>query len=85
MTYVFKEAKGLSVAQAPIVPGTWRPWLFGRERFRAAVVSCPKCVGGLSLRKNHRILADGTVTPSLVCTHEGCTFHEFVRLEGWTP
>lgn len=25
---------------------------------------------------------DGTVSPSVVCD---CGFHEFIRLEGWTP
>jgi hypothetical protein len=38
---------------------------------------------GLSL-KGHEIYADGRVRPSVVCRAPGCTFHEFVRLEGWT-
>lgn len=33
----------------------------------------------------HTIAADGTVTPSTVCPEEGCTFHEWVILDGWTP
>ncbi len=32
----------------------------------------------------HRIAGDGTVTPSCVCSHDGCSFHEHVRLEGWS-
>lgn len=32
----------------------------------------------------HKIAADGTLSPSYVCPREGCTFHEFVRFEGWS-
>jgi hypothetical protein len=35
--------------------------------------------------KIHRIAADGTVSPSYVCSVRGCPFHEFVRLVGWDP
>lgn len=31
---------------------------------------------------NHRVTADGTVRPSLVCPYD-CTFHAFVRLDNW--
>jgi hypothetical protein len=31
----------------------------------------------------HRIAADGTVSPSLVCPYY-CGFHDYVRLVGWT-
>ncbi|KKM62202.1 hypothetical protein LCGC14_1523990 [marine sediment metagenome] len=27
--------------------------------------------------------ADGTVTPSLGCPNPACSFHEFVKLDGW--
>lgn len=33
--------------------------------------------------KTHCIDAEGRVTPSAVCPHAGCQFHEFVVLEGW--
>jgi hypothetical protein len=33
----------------------------------------------------HAVAADGTVTPSYVCPVGGCTFHEWVRLDGWDP
>lgn len=33
----------------------------------------------------HTVAADGTVQPSYVCPVGGCTFHEWVRLEGWDP
>lgn len=38
---------------------------------------------GVSLR-SHAIAADGTVHPSVVCLAPGCSFHDFVRLQGWT-
>lgn len=45
-------------------------------------IKCPKCerIGML----DHNVADGGTVTPSLDCPAEGCSFHEFVRLEGWT-
>ena len=46
-----------------------------------AIVWCPKC--DLRLGLTHSISSDGIVSPSLVCTHEGCDFHEHVQLEGW--
>ena len=33
--------------------------------------------------QTHSIAADGTVSPSVVCTYDGCDFHEFITLEGW--
>lgn len=49
---------------------------------RTAILSCPDCGQSVSLR-NHDIAADGSVTPSLVCPRSGCTFHDYVKLEGW--
>lgn len=31
----------------------------------------------------HAVAADGTVTPSYVCPVTGCSFHEWVQLDGW--
>src|SRR5262249_20089428 len=31
----------------------------------------------------HSVAADGTLSPSYVCPVPGCSFHEFVRFEGW--
>lgn len=33
--------------------------------------------------ERHAVREDGTVHPSIVCTGDGCTFHEFGRLEGY--
>ena len=34
--------------------------------------------------QTHGIAEDGAVFPSVVCTYPGCTFHEFIKLDGWT-
>jgi hypothetical protein len=61
-------------------PGTWKGLKTGAER--SASFTCPLCrqTGVLT---NHTISAEGVVTPSLVCPTSGCTFHEFIELEGW--
>lgn len=48
---------------------------------RSAWATCPN--GHTASLADHEIAADGTVSPSLVCPHERCDFHDFVRLEGW--
>lgn len=56
----------------PDTPLTWRPVRIGNTgRFTAMVV----CGAGHA----------GRVTPSVVCTHDGCGWHEHVELEGWGP
>lgn len=39
--------------------------------------------GHIGALDDHEIAVDGTVSPSVVCQREGCTFHEFIRLEDW--
>lgn len=63
------------------VPGTWKG-LMKSDGHRSASVTCPLCKKNYALT-NHDIAADGTVTPSVVCPTEGCTFHEMVKLEGF--
>lgn len=62
-----------------------RKWMHPHEAAKAdgysAIIYCPKCDQRLGL--THQIADDGTVSPSLVCTHEPCDFHEFVQLVGW--
>lgn len=57
------------------------------QGFEVVSLICPDCgksstlwcpVGG------HGIAEDGTIDPSVVCPFEPCTFHEWVKLEGWT-
>jgi hypothetical protein len=44
-------------------------------------MACPKCC--LIAMLDHDVAPDGTVTPSVECAKEGCSFHENVRLLGW--
>jgi len=40
-------------------------------------------LGGLSKNVHTVSNGDGVLHPSYVCTMPGCTFHEWVRLDGW--
>ena len=60
----------------------WWKWRGGSFVF----VRCPNdhthsvlTPGGSS----HTVADDGAVMPSMVCP--SCDYHEFVKLEGWTP
>ena len=57
-------------------PGTWWPW------HGTVMLSCTN--GHVASLRDHIIAIDGTVTPSVVCPWEGCTFHEWVVLDGWS-
>jgi len=46
-----------------------------------ATVTCGKGHNGLI--DEHEISDDGTVTPSVVCTEDGCGWHENIALVGW--
>ena len=48
---------------------------------KSACIGCPLC--GCHAALNHAVADDGTVTPSLVCPHDPCSFHEWGVLEGW--
>jgi hypothetical protein len=39
--------------------------------------------GHIGTLLDHTIGSDGIVSPSLQCTHEGCNFHAYARLDGW--
>jgi len=52
-----------------------------RPEGRTALFACPN--GHIGSLSDHEIADDGTVLPSVVCPHEGCDFHEFIKLEGW--
>lgn len=39
-------------------------------------------VGSLS---DHEITREGYIHPSVMCMTDGCDFHEFIKLEGWSP
>lgn len=61
-------------------PGTWKGLITNAGR--KASFTCPVC-GTLGSLLDHSIAQDGTVSPSVVCVHEGCNFHEYIQLEGW--
>lgn len=65
-------------------PGTWRPVKV--DGSRSAVIACPNACGFKSaLGYSHKIASDGTVSPSVICGNEACDFHDWIKLEGWTP
>ena len=61
------------------LPLTWKGALMGG--IRKANFVCPN--GHMSSITKHIIAEDGTVSPSVVCAYEGCTFHEYIKLVGW--
>lgn len=63
-------------------PGYWKAaHKRTRARFKAEL-TCP--MGHGMTLKNHIVIADGLLIPSVVCRHPGCDFHEWVKLRGWT-
>ena len=63
-------------------PGTWT-LVRSKERGQVtARVACVDC-GQSAPIWFHEITADGTVTPSLVCPMEGCSWHVHIKLDGW--
>lgn len=63
--------------------GTWIGGRQGGTNKRTALITCPKCGQFVSL-STHSIADNGDVTPSLVCPHYGCDFHENVTLADWS-
>lgn len=52
--------------------------------FVCITIFCPGCGKEGTLSKHvHKIADDGTVTPSDVCPFPPCTFHRWIKLEGW--
>lgn len=60
---------------------TWKPVTMAKGNGRSALFSCSNGHPGSLF--DHSISEDGTVTPSVVCPEDGCTFHEHIRLVGW--
>ena len=63
------------------LPGTWKELLVGKKERRSAIFTCPN--GHIGSLSDHEILANGSVHPSVLCPASGCSFHEFITLEGW--
>lgn len=64
-------------------PGEWKPAIDASNGKRSASIVCPLCKQRSWL--DHAIADDGTVSPSIVCPTEGCTFHVAGRLLSWDP
>ena len=47
------------------------------------IITCPGCGQGASLSKHEITEPYGCVHPSFVCPHEGCDFHDWIRLDMW--
>ena len=76
-------------AEAPLAPGEWAPPLTPTSEYVIsnrikALVRCPLCKWDSAVGAKHRVLADGTLKPSLVCPNKACAFHVWARLDGWT-
>ena len=79
-----------SILKVKTPPGTWSVGLVPVWRanetkprqVRTALCVCPSCDRIFSL-VNHRISPEGRPSPSVVCPHKGCSYHEFPILEGW--
>jgi hypothetical protein len=61
-------------------PDTWKG--VTRDGVHGAGYTCPN--GHTGSLTDHTIASDGTVAPSVVCPEDGCNFHEYIQLEGWS-
>lgn len=64
-------------------PGTWNKWFIRETGLYAVMFKCTN--GHIGTLMDHQITNDGTVSPSVVCPKDGCGYHEWIKLEGWTP
>ena len=60
-------------------PNSW--WINKLPGRNQVITRCAN--GHIGSLDDHSISPDGTVSPSVVCQHDGCTFHEYIRLEDW--
>lgn len=77
-----RAPKGVSPWQG--TPGTWIPITSSGEL--TAMLCCSNGHQGMLAHSDgpgHEISTEGVVSPSVVCTTEGCDFHELVTLVGW--
>lgn len=61
--------------------GTYKEFNIPGQRL-CANVTCPVCGNTFSL-SNHTITSNGNVSPSVICPQPGCTFQEYIHLDGW--
>lgn len=65
-------------------PGTYHPARKLGDESKTAIVVCPLCTTRLQLQ-THTIDYQGKVFPSVVCSNEHCSFHDFIQLQNWYP
>ena len=80
-------------AEQPPPPRTPATWDYPHASDDSAVqrimrddlvyVTCPNGHSLRAVSTVHKVAHDGALSPSYVCTATGCTFHEWVKLEGW--
>jgi hypothetical protein len=65
-------------------PGTWKGMQIGKGKRKrmSASFTCPN--GHFGSLSDHDITREGYVHPSVLCMADGCSFHEFIKLEGWS-
>lgn len=96
MTYTYqRHGQGIGKYPVDIPKGYWT--LVTDPAYPGITLvqtQCPLCgESSLISPRIHSIALDGTLHPSLVCQQYNvstqppvrCTFHEWVRLEGWVP
>ena len=82
MSYVItKAAAGDAYLMSAESRGKYRKGI-DAKKIATASIACPEC-GKVCSLTNHKIDADGKVSPSVVCPGDGCSFHEHIILDGW--
>lgn len=61
-------------------PNTWKGYRRA-DGSRGAIYTCPN--GHTASLEGWEIAEDGTVTPSVDCSPNGCSFHARIRLLDW--
>lgn len=69
---------------APDRGGRWDYWPYDHPNVIIATAACPQGHLASISPKVHTIANDGTLSPSYVCPRPGCSFHDFVKFEGWS-
>ena len=72
----------INLRERDMEPLSWFPVRMP-DRSWTASLACGE--GHEGLINEHHIADDGVVSPSVVCTQNGCTWHEYVKLIGWPP
>jgi hypothetical protein len=63
-------------------PGEYLP---GRQG-NWVTIRCPQCkLLATITRQSFGVSWDGTVSPCAICPHLGCTFKQWIALDGWIP